>query len=340
MDLTDFKVEFDSHLLLFLQEKIKEGKELADNKRIQLWLDYLSVLFLAGGKRLRPFAVSSMYATAGGTNKAEMWKGAISLELFHLFAMIHDDIMDRGVLRHGIASTHVYIRETLLGSPDAAHTGEAQAIVLGDLLQGWAAEIMPVVAKDFYHAMVSEVIIGQMLDLNQLHEAETLEADILRKYELKTARYTFVRPMQIGVRLAGGSKELLTFCEDFGTALGIAFQIQDDLLDITATTQTNQKGIFRDIQSGEPTIFTAYIINQGTSRQENLLHSYFGHPLKDDQYAKIKQLFTESGALQYGRTLISKYCEQALEIVKKAPLTVEQQKQWSDLVTLVQARKY
>lgn len=340
MNPHEFKTDFDKRLLVFLHSKIKDTQLLTDDKAVQQWLDYFAVLLLSGGKRLRPFVMSSMYQAAGGKPGQDMWRGAIALELFHLFALIHDDIMDRSPLRHGVATAQTYIAQVMRGNPDAEHVGVSQAIILGDLLQNWAAEQMPRKGQSLYHTMATQVMVGQMLDINFMHNFQATTKEILEKYELKTASYTFVHPMQIGVALAGGTAKQLAFCEEFGKSLGIAFQIQDDLIDIQRSSHTARKAVLRDMQCGQPTLFTAYVRDHGTTLQRGQLESFFGKPLSADDHYLLSDIFDQSGAIRYGIALIEHYCEKAQKIVQNAPLSSDDKETWFSLIDFIRDRKH
>lgn len=340
MNPHEFKTDFDKRLLVFLHSKIKQAQQLTDEKAVQQWLDYFSVLLLSGGKRLRPFVMSTMYQGAGGKPGPDMWKGGVALELFHLFALVHDDIMDRSTLRHGVATAHSYISEAMQENPDASHIGVSQAIILGDLLQNWAAEEMPSQGQPLFHAMASQVMVGQMLDINLMHNFQATTKEILEKYELKTANYTFVYPMQIGVALAKGSAAQKTFCEEFGKSLGIAFQIQDDLIDIQRSSHTARKAVLRDMQCGQPTLFSAYVRDHGTSLQAKKLESLFGKPLNTEDHYVLSDIFDASGAVRYGVALIEHYCTKAQKIVQTAPLSPDDKETWFALIDFIRDRQH
>lgn len=338
--ISTFKAGFDQDLLRCISARVKAAEALAQQEQVTAWLEYLSVLLLGGGKRVRPFVLTLMYETVGGQEAALAREAALSLELFHLFALVHDDIMDRSNLRHGLATVHAHIEQALEGHPEAAQAALSQAIVIGDLLQNWAGELMPAALRPQYHEMVTEVIIGQMLDINLTCNYQATQEEIFQKHELKTARYTFVRPMQMGASLAGGSPQSLRFCEEFGTALGLAFQIQDDLLDISKSTHSARKAVLRDMQCGQPTLFTTYVREHGSPSQRQQLERYFGKPLEGHDHQALVDLFRDSGAISYGEGLIADYCQAAEQAVEGQPMDVAYRTSWLELVQFIRHRRF
>jgi geranylgeranyl diphosphate synthase type I len=195
-----------------------------------------------------------MYKALGGKEIEKALELFISLELFHNFALIHDDIMDKDSIRHGVQTVHEYVKEKLQKegrSGDLNHIGNSQAILLGDILLCWAFSIFDEVnldkdklksAKIFFNKMANDVVLGQIIDIDIPSRKDIPIELINKKDKLKTASYTFIRPMQIGASLIGIDEKTEKFCEDLGLNLGLAFQMQDDLLD-SENTQTKQETI-------------------------------------------------------------------------------------------------
>lgn len=243
-NLNLFKKEFDLYLKNYFDEKIKVIKDFTKDAFIIDYIKYAQKITLAGGKRIRPFIAYLAYLAFGGKEKEKSLRILMSLEILHMFALIHDDIMDKGSVRHGIRTSHIYIGEKLKKermSKNYQNFGISQAILLGDLFFNWAAEIINLNSdfeksiqkiRKFFFDMADGTIVGQMLDVDSKSRQKitpTLDSKI--NY-LKTARYSFIYPLLIGASLA---KELTPreekFCKELGLALGIAFQSQDDIFD-------------------------------------------------------------------------------------------------------------
>src|SRR3989304_5704146 len=258
--LKEFKQIFDPVLEEFLEKRISEFLQNTSDPFIKDFVSYSKNLTLAGGKRVRPYIAYVMYVANGGRNIEGAIKLFVSLEIFHMFALIHDDIMDKQNKRHGVETIHAYVLKKLKEQKrtgDIENVAKSQGILMGDLFFSWALEIFLdnksfpkdniSKAHDYFYMMVDEVCLGQILDVDITTREEALVELINEKTRLKTSRYTFVRPMQIGAHLAHPNNNLDEYCEILGTKLGIAFQLQDDLLDIIGDPKILEKNILRDV---------------------------------------------------------------------------------------------
>ena len=254
-DLNLFKTEFDLYLKNYLDKKIEEIKIYTEDNSVIDCITYAKRITLAGGKRIRPFIACLAYQAFGGREKEKSLRLLISLEIFHIFALIHDDIMDKGSTRHGIPTSHIYVGEKLKkerGNKNYEHFGNSQAILLGDLFFNWATEIINLNSdfdqtiiqriRPLFFDMVDGTIIGQMLDVDSQSRQKITPALNYKINYLKTARYSFIYPLLIGASLAKKlTPHVEKFCKDLGLGLGMAFQSQDDIFD------TDQK--YKDLES-------------------------------------------------------------------------------------------
>ncbi|MCK9360915.1 polyprenyl synthetase family protein [Patescibacteria group bacterium] len=319
MDIAAFKRDFDRALARVLDRKMEELEQLTRDPYILNLAKHGCTLALQGGKRIRPYIAYITYRAAGG--KGNVMGVLVGLELFHTFALVHDDIMDRGMERHGVATANRLF-------------GDAQAILIGDLLFNWASEIIaPTKGQPIFAKMVDEVILGQMLDVDAIRRARVSDQFIQDKMRLKTASYSFIRPMQFGAALAGKSA-MYRFCEAFGCPLGLAFQIQDDLLDLTASSKKLGKSAFNDVKEGQKTVFTQYASRKPANR--TLLNKMKGRKLTQEDRRRIKQMFEESGAIEYGTKLMKKYFREADDAVKG--LSDVKAKPFAELVAYIKSR--
>jgi len=342
MEIQAFKKRFDPVLEQRLKDILASYKALTKDPFILETVDYSRELLMAGGKRVRPYMAWLMYKAAGGKKDKKALDIFTGLELFHAFALVHDDIMDHGTERHGIKTAHHHVADRLralnrLG--DHNHFGEAHAILIGDLLFAWATtQIAGTQGWPAFKRMIDEVMVGQMIDVD-LMTRRTVEDQLLDdKMRLKTASYTFVRPMQVGALLAGANGSIARFCEAYGLPLGTAFQIQDDLLDLMIPSTKSGKTAFSDLREGNHTVFTQYIRARGTKIQKQELDSLAGADLTERDRERVIHLFIESGAIDHGKALIEGYFEQALEAVDKASFKPAYAKPLRSLVEYIRNR--
>lgn len=343
-----FRKSLDARLAEYIRTLIPAITSQTNVEYVQAGTRYLDKLVTGSGKRVRGYVLAHMYKTAGGEDEVAAREAAVAVELFHLFALIHDDVMDKASARRGIPTLHCFTEDWLTTAGrrgDLAHVGVSQAILWGDLLLAISQSRLQACSFSYaplrhtlsiFSRMFSEVVVGQMIDVDMTTRTSVTQAELEEKTILKSALYSFVRPMQMGVALAEGDPTLMKFCEIYGTALGMAFQIQDDLFDLTTQETTSAKPVLNDIKAGEHTFFTNYIWEQGSTDQKKKLTSVFGHSLTERQEEEVRKLFVDSGAVAYGEDLLNKYfaeAEQSLELIPK-----KYRKDWGSLITLIKNR--
>jgi len=205
----------------------------------------------AGGKRLRPILCMAAAEASGGSKESAAF-AACAVECLHTYSLIHDDLpcMDDDDLRRGVPTCHVVF-------------GEAIALLAGDALQALAFELVaktPVTVRHSASALVAELartagslhlVGGQVADLEG--EGKKLPLDDLRYiHESKTAAL-LTTSVKLGAMSADATLEQLQALHDFGMATGLAFQIIDDILDVTQTSEKLGKSAGKDVASEKST---------------------------------------------------------------------------------------
>jgi len=330
-------------------------KKLADSITTNTSVEYVQAAaayiqkLAVGGKRVRGYVLVAMYQTAGGKQYDEIMNAALAIELFHLFALIQDDIMDRAATRRGVATLHVFTEKWLQTHKrhgDLAHTGDSQAILWGDFLLALSQSKLQSAgftgkkltqALAVFSRMFTEVVVGQMIDVDMVTRPQSSAKELEEKNRLKSALYSFVRPMQIGASLAGATKDYLKMSEVYGTNLGMAFQIQDDLFDLTLSENALQKPVLNDIAAGAHTLFSNYVWEHGTEAQKSVLKRAFGASISVEEVAAVRQIFHDSGAISYGKKVMTSYFKAAETSLTTLP-TAKQQP-WRDLIAIVRNRE-
>jgi geranylgeranyl diphosphate synthase, type I len=308
---------------------------------------------LCGGKRIRPaFCVWGYVAAAGIPTDEELkplLAAAGSLDVLHVSALIHDDLMDSSDLRRGRPAAHrqfeaLHANAGWLG--DSAAFGRAGAILLGDLLVMWSAQMLHGAGVDqsaleralpIVEAMRTEVTCGQYLDMvAQAHPLRkrapaigslrpTIELaldDASRVVEYKAARYTVQRPCQIGAALGGGDDELYFALGAYGSPLGRAFQFRDDLLGVFGDPQVTGKPAGDDLREGKRTVLVAHAYAHAGDDGQKLLLQRLGDPALDDAgISELQQVIVESGARDAVESMINDYYERALKALHDTEIT-------------------
>jgi len=317
-DLKLFKQKFDVHLERYLEKQIENISKFTKDSSILKNIHYLRKVSLSGGKRIRPYLAYLMYQAFSGKENEEILEFLVFLEIFHTFCLIHDDIMDKSDLRHGVPTAHAYISNSLKQEGrigDIGHTGSSQAILLGDLLFSWSQEIINSnknfsreiidLVNVYFYKMVDEVVVGQMIDVDIATRKKVSKELIDNKTMLKTAGYSFTTPLLIGSALSGNTdKNIETFCGKFGLAMGIAFQTQDDLLDITSS------------------------------------NSKLGKPTSSDKSQNQHTYFTYFPSLEYGKRIIMDNFRQAKELVEKLKIKNLYRQKFLNFVEAIEKRTF
>lgn len=348
--LKEFKEKFDPLLQNYLSFKVDQFTRNTKNPFVSEIASYCKDLVSHGGKRIRPYLAYVMYVAQGGKDTENILKALLSLEIFHIFALVHDDIMDQGEIRHGIKTLHKLTEEKLKDlkrEGDIKRMGESQAILVGDFLFSWSTEIFstnkdfPIKnlekAKEYFYKMIDEVILGQMLDVDITSRENPSKELIDEKTRLKTSRYSFVRPMEIGAALAT-SDDLENFCEEFGTNLGITFQLQDDMLDIIGDPELLNKNILSDVSEGQHTFFTNYILENSSMEQKEKLKEFLGGYINQDNYKSVQELFYLSGAIDAGKKIIAEDLKKSENLINKSTLNFESKKAFLEIIELIRKR--
>lgn len=302
-----------------------------------------------GGKRLRPALCvwGWVAASDGGTNNAfdplPLLRAAASLELLHVSALVHDDVMDGSDLRRGAPAAHRWLEQWHLeqgrvGDPEAF--GRAGAILLGDLLLMWSAELLQqsgfsadrlLPAMPIVEAMRTEVTGGQFLDVLAQTAPTSAGVDVdgaLRRAErvteFKSARYTVVRPVQLGARLAGANDDLLAGLEAFALPLGRAFQYRDDLLGVFGDSTVTGKPAGDDLREGKQTVLIAHARGRLSAIGRRELDGSLGRPdLDADGVRRLQEVIMESGAVDEVETMIGRDYNQALAALAQTTITAD-----------------
>jgi geranylgeranyl diphosphate synthase type I len=279
--------------------------------------------FVAGGKCLRS---TFMYLgwLCGGPDSDVALTAAASLELLHAFALLQDDVMDDSASRRGRPAAHVQFaswhrRRGLSGS--SRRFGESAAVLLGDLCLIWAEQMLRdsgvphyrlVRAWPRYDAMRTELAIGQFADLAiDLRDLPTLEA-VLQVARLKSGNYTVRRPLEMGAAMAGCDERVLAALAAYGSDVGEAFQLRDDILGIFGSPAATGKPNSGDLLERKATsvVVAAHRLADASTRRQ-LQELFAADRLDDAAIDHWRTLILATGAVQWIEELIADRVEAA-----------------------------
>lgn len=351
MTLSNFKKEFNELLVAWINDTVKRCQLLLHDEDLFAYIRQAEKLINRGGKRLRPYLMTLAYEACGGSVTTDIYRVGMILELFHNYALMHDDIVDRGTDRNGVIALHCFIEKELNrrgGVGDIKHVAQGQTIFVGDLVSSWADRLWDELetvgperickAKALFHQMVEEAILGEIIDIDMMAREKANMALIQQKMRLKTSSYTVIRPIQIGATLAGANNTIFSFAEKFGTPLGIAFQIQDDLFDLTLVPDKKYKTALSDLRTHQQTIFTQFIFDNGTKENQSELLALLGSDITEVDRPRVLHLFESSGALIYGIQQMNGYFEESLLVLEMSQLSKEYKEKFRELILMMRQR--
>jgi len=287
---------------------------------------------VAGGKRFRAaFCYWGHRAVEPSpSDEAALVRACAALELLHASALVHDDLMDGSDTRRGRPATHrafaAQHRQAGWSGPPEQY-GAAAAILLGDLLQAWADELLrgagfPVTptaaALELFDRTRSEVIAGQFLDVSVQARGRADVETAMTVLRYKSAKYSIERPLHIGAALAGAGPEALAALSSFGLPLGEAFQLRDDLLGVFGDPATTGKPAGDDLVEGKRTVLVALALDGASPADAARLDAALGSPLAESEIADLRRVIRDSGAEAQVEDAITGLHEHALGALDRA----------------------
>ncbi|PKM30514.1 MAG: octaprenyl-diphosphate synthase [Gammaproteobacteria bacterium HGW-Gammaproteobacteria-11] len=266
-----------------------------------------SYIISAGGKRLRPLVVL-LAARACGLNDPRQHSLAAIIEFLHTATLLHDDVVDTSDQRRGRSTAN-------------ALWGNAPSVLVGDFLYSRAFEMMvelgdmPIMR---ILANATNVIAeGEVLQLSKVRDASTDEATYMEVIRSKTAML-FEASTHCAALLANASAEQTESLRQYGNALGVAFQLVDDVLDYSGDAVAMGKNVGDDLAEGKPTLPLIYTMREGTAEQAALVRKAIQSG-GTDQIEPIQAAVRDCGALEYTAKLARDQADEAVRLLQSLP---------------------
>ena len=320
--LADFRARLESELGSWLAEK--ERLATAESIAATELTSVLSEFVGRAGKRVRPALLFYSYQACRGQTEHKAMTMAMAVELLHTYLLIHDDIMDHADTRRGAPSVHVLytdLHRSRSWNGSADHFGESVAILVGDLAQSYAlelfasVEVAPEVGEEFrscFSTMCQEVIIGQYLEMTAAYRKNLSEEELLRVLQMKSGRYSVERPVQLGALLARAPEAMRRDLIRYGSRIGEAFQLQDDLLGMFGDVETVGKPVGSDLIEGKFTVLIHHALSTLTGGDRDDLLEALGNPdLSTADVVRCQRLIEASGARKKVESMIDDRMQEA-----------------------------
>ncbi|RLF67290.1 MAG: polyprenyl synthetase family protein [Thermoplasmata archaeon] len=290
---------------------LDEVLQIKDPKRFYEAVRWLP---MAGGKRLRP-VIAMVVAKMFGADIEDIIPFALALELTHNFTLVHDDIIDEDEFRRGVPTVH-----TAFDIPTA--------IIAGDTLFAMAyrelsklkvkGDILREILRDFSQ-MVIDLAEGEYEDVEFERRDDVTLDEYMEMIRKKTAR--IIQTACYGASLIGGqSTEIAEMMGEYGLNIGLAFQIQDDILGLIGDPKVTGKPVGSDIRKGKKTILVIHALNTLDSNRREELLTILKRPEKtEDDVKKAINLIISAGSVEYAKKRAREYSKRAVDILGRLP---------------------
>ena len=295
----------------------------------------------AGGKRVRPQLAMIASQLFGGKDE-EVLPAALALEVFHNFTLLHDDVMDKADVRRGRPTVHVKWNENT-----AILSGDQMLIEAYKLLSGVPADKLPKVLQ-LFNKMATEICEGQQYDVDFESQEHVTIDEYLKMIRLKTS-VLLANALQTGAYIAGADEQAQEALYQFGINIGLAFQIQDDILDVWGDPKTFGKAVGGDISCNKKTFVYLEAMRllggeairrlggEAISLEARELKHWYCQVLEDntEKIAAVKEIFERLGVRPLCELVVDDYTNKALELLNQLPqnAATEQLRQLANKLT-------
>lgn len=285
-----------------------------------------------GGKRLRPvLALMACDAFCGDYSRAI--NQAVGIELYHNFTLLHDDVMDKADVRRGKPTVHVRWNDNVaILSGDAMLTMAGQRVAEAD-----SAHIKA--AMELFNRTAMEVYEGQQYDMDFENRNDVTEEEYIAMIRLKTS-VLLGCACKMGAIMADADAKDADRIYQYGVDLGVAFQLQDDWLDVYGDLATFGKEIGGDIMNNKKTFMLINAMNRATGAdREELTHWLAAeNPAREEKVAAVTAIYTRLGISELATEAMNRYNDRALQVLGSINISEEARQQFRDFANMLMHR--
>ena len=343
--LKKYRLIVDNELGIFFDKKIED----ANDEFLRYSYGCLREFVLRPGKRIRPIATITAYNAIKENDEKKIYPVSIAPELFHASSLIHDDIMDEDFLRRNRPTMHMIFEDYFnkkfseknysgyLFAAGSKIFSASMAIIQGNLLYSLAIssildskldEKLKNKALGICNSSYLKTNEGQIFDILLSCKNNPLEKQYIKMILNKTA-YPISASIKLGATLNNASSVQMNYLERYGTSIGLAFQIHDDIMDMSQEMRKGRE-IASDIKKGNKTILIIKALKNCSKSQRSAVLKILGN--KNSSNEKIKEvidIIRKTGAAEYSSDYAKKMVSQAKDYLKKANLN----RYWLDFFT-------
>jgi geranylgeranyl diphosphate synthase type II len=312
-----------------------ELKEIIDKALLNLsysteavkLIEPVKYILSIGGKRLRP-VMALMACNLFSDKIDDAILPAAGMEVFHNFTLVHDDIMDKASVRRNYPTVHSKwdVNQAIL-------SGDVMVFIANECFLQTPANILLRVFRVFNKAAI-EVCEGQQLDMDYEKAAVVSQDEYLRMIELKTAAL-LAASLKIGALAGGGDDKDSDLLYEFGRNLGLAFQIQDDLLDIWGNTKVFGKTSGNDIVANKKTYPLVKALEIASASQLKQLQEQLSlkDPEPEEKVKKVISLFDQLNIKEITETLANDFIDRAFSLLRKVSVDEIRKKELENIAS-------
>lgn len=323
---------------MYNQSELKEVVDkalsnLSYNTEAPRLTDPVKYVLSKGGKRLRP-VLSLMACNIFDDKITDAVMPAIGLEVFHNFTLVHDDIMDEAPVRRGLPTVH-----SKWNNNQAILSGDVMAFIANECLMQCPTANLLKVFRIFNKAAV-EVCVGQQMDMDFEKAAIVRQDEYLRMIELKTA-VLLAASVKIGAVIGGADEKDADLMYEFGKNLGLAFQIQDDLLDIWGDVKIFGKASGGDIVANKKTLPLVKAMETAKGDQLKRLQELFSKKDTDPEkkISEVISIYNQLNIKDITEILAYDYINKAFGFLQKINADETRKKEMTNLAISLIGRK-
>lgn len=283
---------------------INEGIQLISHPKIR---EASAHLFSAGGKMLRSSLVTTCYKAVGGMDTNKILSVAAAIELIHNWSLVHDDIIDKSTTRRGVPTVH-----QKWDSNTAILTGDALSnlVYLMIARSGFSSDVVSKVMEYVAEANL-QLIDGELMDTEFETRIDVKEKDYFEMIGKKTGALLNYSA-KIGAMLGTTNQSLLNAIDVYGDRIGIAFQIKDDLLDLTSNTEESGKDFAGDIKEGKKTVLLLHALkNAAPAKAKRLSQITSGAPVSLREIHEAIDIMQQAGSFEYANRILTRLIAEA-----------------------------
>ncbi len=298
-----------------INTEIQRRSEIMNKREPAELYDPIEYTLEMGGKRLRPVLLLHSY-NLFSEDISDALPAALGIEVFHNFTLLHDDIMDKADMRRSRLTVHKKFSEN-----SAILSGDAMAFLAYEYLLECKLERITEVSRLFTKTAI-EVCEGQQYDMDFETRLDVTEAEYLEMIRLKTA-VLLACSLKCGALLANAEPATANKLYDFGINLGLAFQLQDDMLDTFGNQDTFGKKIGGDILANKKTFLLIKALEMAGKEQQNKLLNWINKIdfSPEEKIREVKSVYNQIGVEQQIKDKIDEFYKKTLQILGEIKLT-------------------